>query len=171
METDRNYTKLPVIKDLHKNIDARDLHKNSYYKIPKRMLLKIMGDPDTQYTDIIVQPMFLISERIKNVLEKYEPNLNYKEIILLDQQYGRAEKYFLPTIEGIDCLEEESEFNLDHSILNKIVIDSNKTEDKCIFAISGVKNRHIIVRLDFVESILRRNGKGFRLKEIECKNI
>lgn len=167
LEADKGYTQTPRILNLYKQIDVRDLKKGSYYKIPKRLLLRINGNKDTVYTDVITQPIFLISELMKKVLEKYEPNLNYKETVLLDQEYGQAERYYLPALEELECLTADSIFNMDRSILHKIVIDIDKTEDKCLFALSGVSNRHIVARLDFVESILRRGAKGLHLKEIE----
>lgn len=167
LEADKGYTNVPQIINLHAQIDVRDLKKGSYYKIPKRILLRIRGNKNTVYTDVISQPVFLISELMKKVLEKYEPNLNYKETVLLDQEYGQAERYYLPTLEEIDCLTKESVFNLNHSVLHKIVIDTDRTEDKCLFALSGVSNRYVIARLDLIESVLRRGAKGLHLKEIE----
>lgn len=167
IEEDRKYVNLPKLLDFHKKIDVRDLRQGSYYKIPKRFILRIQGSPDTLFPEVLVHPVFMVTEEIKKVLDLYEPNMNYKEVILLDQEYGKTEKYFLPTLDEIDCLTEESEFNLDHSVLNKIAIDADKTLDKCIFSLSGVKNRHIVVRLDFVESILRRNARGFSLRLVQ----
>ncbi|BCJ92610.1 hypothetical protein acsn021_01790 [Anaerocolumna cellulosilytica] len=167
LKADKGYTYTPRIVNLHTQIDVRDLKKGSYYKIPKRFLLRIQSNPDTVYTDIITHPLFLISDKIKRVLEKYEPNLNYKEVILLDQEFGRAEKYHLPTLEELECLTPASVFNTDKSILHKIVIDINKSGDKCMFALGEVTNRYVIVRLDFVESMLRRGAKGFTLQEVE----
>jgi hypothetical protein len=167
LEADKGYTQTPQILNLHNQIDVRNLKKGSYYRIPKRLLLRIKGNKNMVYTDVITQPIFLLSELMKKVLEKFEPNLNYKETVLLDQEYGKAERYYLPTLEELDCLTADSIFNMDHSILHKIVIDADRTEDKCMFAISGVSNRYIVVRFDYVESILRRGAKGFQLKEIE----
>jgi len=168
IETDKNYVYAPQIKNWFKQIDVRDLKKGSYDKIPKRLLLRLIENPNTLFTDVITTPFFLVSKIVKEVAEKFEPNLHFKEFVLLDQMYGKAVEYFLPTLDEIDCLTEESEFNLDHSILTKIVIDLDKVGDNSIFVLSGVKNRYVVVRLDFAESMLRRNAIGFCLKEIKC---
>jgi hypothetical protein len=45
-----------------------------------------------------------------------------------------------------------------------VIIDLSKVKDKCLFKIGGVKNTYVVARLDFIESILRRDASGFNLK-------
>lgn len=45
-------------------------------------------------------------------------------------------------------------------------IEEGKNLDKVIFKVSDVYKSQIIVRLDFMESILRRDAVGFDIAEI-----
>lgn len=169
LEADNNFVKIPRFKDFHRHIDVRDLKIGSYYKIPRRMLFRIEEEQDTLFVDTIINPVFIVSELLHKLLSKFEPNLNFKEFILLDQKYGKTETYYLPTLEEVDCLSDKSEFNLLHNELTKIIINKEKVQDKSIFTISGVEKRYVITRIDVVESMIRRNATGFTITEIETE--
>ncbi|RDY32218.1 hypothetical protein [Lachnotalea glycerini] len=169
IEEDKEYVNKPQIKNWIKTIAPRDLYMREYSKIPKRALFHIEPHKNTVFIDIITIPFLLISKKIYSVVKKYEPNLQFKEIILLDRKYAKAEEYFLPILEKKDCLTEKSEFNLDHSVIKRAVIDCEKTDDRCIFTFNQGSNITVI-RLDLAESILRREAFGFYLKEVEYAN-
>ncbi|HEX3075530.1 MAG TPA: hypothetical protein VHQ24_01540 [Lachnospiraceae bacterium] len=169
IQTDNNYIKIPRFKDLHRHLDVRDITMGGYYKIPKRMLFRIEEDRDTMFVDILATPIFLLTEKIKKLLSMFEPNLNFKEFILLDQGHGRTETYYMPTLEEIDCLSEKSEFSRMHSELARIVLDREKIQDKAIFTIAGVDRRYVIARLDVIESMIRRDATGYRITELEVE--
>lgn len=169
MEEDKLYTRVPRMKDLHKYIDVRDIEQGNYYKIPKRFLLRLEEEKDINFIDIIVNPIFIVVASIKNLFQMFEPNLSFKEVILLEQVYSKMETYYFPTLELIDCLSSQSIYNLDHSELKKIVLREDLIKDKSIFAIKGIRKRYIIARLDVVEAMLRRDAMGFRLTEVELE--
>jgi hypothetical protein len=167
MKEDTMYANRPEILNWTKIIEARDLYKRDFSKIPKRIILEIKPNKDTDFLDIITLPFLLVSKKVYKLLQEFEPNLQYKEIILLDKKYGKAEEYFLPLIKTISCLTEKTEFNLDHSVLKRVFINRKKIGDKCIFAFDEGPKNLIVIRLDVAESILRRNRYGFMLTEVE----
>lgn len=167
--TDAAYTNYPKIKKWFRRIDPRDFNIHDANKIPYRQLFMIHENENTVFTSIVDDPFPLVSREVREVFDMYEPHIIYKEIVLLDQKYERAELYYLPILEEIECLDEKSEFNLDKSILKKGVIDYERTEDKAIFRLSGFEHYYMVGRLDLVESILKRNVKGIGLKELEVK--
>lgn len=167
LEEDARITHSPRILLWHKKIDIRDICMEKAYKLPARELLFIESSPDTIFTDIISSPFFLVSAKIKKTIQMYEPNVILKELVLLDQTYERAERYYLPVFAEIDCMDEESVFNLNHSELKRIVMDREKITDSAIFRIAGIEKQYIVGNLDIVESILKRGCTGLQLTELE----
>lgn len=169
IEADRKYTTLPQIINWYQQIDNRDLNKEGYDKIPKRTLLFIQPNKNTIFLDVVSSPFFLISEMVKDCVALYEPNLSYKEMILLDQKNSRTQSYFHPMLRELDCLSNNAVFNLDHSELKTIELDEEKIEDKAIFRLAGVSKWYVIVRLDLLESLLRRGAVGLSIQEVNVR--
>lgn len=165
--TDSNYSNHPQLVNWFGKLDFRCCHVNDAYKIPQRQLLRIQESENTVFTGIIDRPVPLITAEVKTVFDLYEPHIIYKEVVLLDSRYERTELYYLPILEEIDCLNEQSEFNLDRSVLRRGVIDYDRTEGKAVFRLGGVKHYYMVGRLDLVESILKRGVKGIGLTELE----
>lgn len=153
----------PYIINWHDKLDVRDIHLESAYKLPKRELLLIRSNQETMFTDIISTPFFLASEKIIKIIKMYESRITTKEIVLLDRINGKAERYFLPLFEEIDCLDEKSEYNLGRNEIKKIVLNWDKVEGHSIFQIAGIEKQYIIGNLDIIESILKRGCLGMQL--------
>lgn len=167
IKEEKRYGNFPEIVNWYQKKEARQLVEKEYEKLPDRILFTVKGNSDTNYLDILFHPFFLIGKPVKKVLELYEPNYQFKEIIYLDHKNRHVEEYFFPILPEIDCLSKESEYNLDHSVVTKAVLDLKKVRDYSIFCLKGVKNRHVVIRLDLAESILRRRARGFLLEEVE----
>lgn len=169
IEADRKYTASPQIINWYQQLDNRDLKTGSYDKIPKRTLLRIQPNQNTVFLDIVSSPFFLISEMIKECVALYEPNLSYKEMILLDHKNSRMQPYFHPMLRELDCLSENAVFNLDHSELKTMELDEEKLEDKAMFRLAGVSRWYVIARLDLLESLLRRGAVGLSIQEVNVR--
>lgn len=165
IEEDKEITNRPQIVNWYNKIDERDLHYGTYHKVSEKTVLYIESSKWTYYPEIISRPFFMISKKIKDILTLYEPNMGYRQVILIDFDNEKATQYFIPHIKRFDCLTEKSVFNKHHSSLKKIVIDSKKVGDCCIFELDNVPDRYVIVRMDFLESILRR-GAMIEFKEV-----
>ena len=168
IEEDKKLLERPYIVDWHDKLDVRDLHLERAYKIPERELLIIRSNQETLFTDIISMPFFLISAKVLKIIKMYEPKIRTKEIVLLDKVYGKAERYFLPLFDEVDCLDEESVFNRDHSEIISIVLNLKKLKGFSIFRIAGVDKQYIVGNLDIVESMLKRGCTGIQLEELVC---
>lgn len=75
--------------------------------------------------------------------------------------------YHLPILKKIDCLLEESKTNLDRSEIKEAVLDYEKIKDYSLFQLDNVKGTHIVIRLDLLESALRRKMIGLCIREVE----
>lgn len=169
MKEDKQYKNTPEVINWYQKPEARLLAQGEYSSVPKRVLFTVQGKEQIYYPEIVFHPFFLVGKEIKRLLELYEPNYRYKEVIYLHQKTKHVEEYFHPILPKLDCLSKESEYNMNHSVVTRIVLDSRKIGDKAIFTLNGVKDRHIIVRMDLVESMLRKRAKGFWVEEVEWR--
>ena len=169
MESDRNYPAAPRIINWNRELDTRNLREGYYDKIEDRLLLCIQPNRKTEFLDVVSTPFFLMSEKMQECVALYEPNLRYKDVVLLDKVNAAAQLYLLPMLREVDCLTEHATFNLDHSELKEIEIDEDQAEDKVIFRIANVKKSYVVVRLDLLESLLRRGVYGLSVQEIKVR--
>lgn len=168
MSEDRTIVQRPVMLSWHEKIDVRNIHIKDAFKLPQRELVYIRGNPIPIFTDIISVPFFLVSEKVKEVIHMYEPRTKMKELVLLDQENNKAERYFLPIFEEVDCLTEESIPALKHGDMKHVLLHKKRMGEHNIFRMAGEEKQYIIGNLDIVESILRRGCIGMALTEIGC---
>lgn len=166
---DKLYTDAPAIENWSDIIDIRNIEMEKSHILSDRISLPIRSNLHTTFTDIISFPFLLVTEEFQKMIKLYEPLTPFKEVILLDGKNKLSELYYMPILERIDCLTADSVYNLDKSVIKRGVIDPAKTKDKAIFWLDGVNGTYTVVRLDLIESVLRRAGRGIALKELELK--
>ena len=164
IEKDKKFYSSPQIISWHQDINF--LPESKYYKLPKRKAFFIKESEFLFWTDIISSPVFLVSEKIKNIIKIYDKRLKMKQIILIEPKTADMQVYYLPIFEEIDCLSEKSDiYNRD--VTKKIILNRENIKNKPIFKVAGIKGRYIVGRLDFIESVLKRNIKGINLIELQ----
>lgn len=168
IEENSKYTQRPHIVNGYTKIDVRNICPENAYKLPKRELVFIEENTETVFTDIISIPFFLISEKIRKIIQMYDPQTMMRELVLLDKVYGKVERYYIPIFEEVDCVGNEGMFHLKHSEIKKLALKRDQIKDKNIFRIAGVEKQCIVGNLDIVESILKRGCLGIKLTELKC---
>ena len=96
----------------------------------------------------------------------YQPDVPYKGMKLWDKESGVNANYFLPILDEVDCMSDKTELNSVGNRIVKLVLDKEKIGTKVVFKIKGYDRKGIVGRMDFVESILRRDARGIKLEEI-----
>lgn len=167
IECDERYVDSPNIINWFMKIDIRNINKDNSYKLSKRMVLKVTPNKNITFTDIITKPFLLVSNNFKKIIDIYEPKIIYKQVALLDQENEKTELYHLPILPKVECLNIKSRFNQDRSIIKEAVLDYDKIKEYSLFQISGIKNIYTVIRLDLLESILRRGGSGIAISAVE----
>lgn len=165
IEKDKEFYSSPQFKSWHQDINF--LQEKEYYKLPKRKTFYINDSEFLVWTDIIDSPVFLVSEKIKDVIHLYNKKIKTKQMILIEQKNIEMQVYYLPFLEWVDCLSEESDKRLNVDITKKLILDKYKIQDKAIFKVDNNGKRYTIGRLDFVESILKRDVVGINLTELK----
>ena len=110
----------------------------------------------------------MVSSLVKSVIELYEPMLQWKQVILLHQKQGRVEIYYIPLLEEKEYVYEKTKFTITHNKLLELTLEQKKLGDTAVFFLKKESYHFMILRLDVLESLLRRNAKGFLLQEAEC---
>lgn len=169
IHTDDQFTTAPNILNWYEKINKHWIKIGDSFRLPQRELLMIESNPATVFTDILSFPFFLVTKKVRKVMEMYAPTTVYKDIVLLDSVNKLVEVYYLPILEHVSCLAKESVLSPDRSIIKSAVIDTSKVGDRSIFFIDDVRNTYVVARLDIVESFLRRGARGIGLTLAKTK--
>lgn len=161
----------PRLRNWYGKINPRWINSKDAHQLPSRELFFVEEQERVVFTDILSKPFFMVSEMVSRVILMYEPLTKMKEILLLDEKNKKSERYFLPILDEVDCMTNDSEFNADKSIIKRGILNYETVKDKAIFVIGGVKGRYVVGNLEFVESILKRGARGVGLQEIEYRNV
>lgn len=120
------------------------------------------------YPDVIEAPLFMVSQKVKNVIELYDETTEFKAVSIINRNKKKIESYYVLLQERIDCLHEDSDFYLDNSV-KELVLDSSKIGERQIFKVKGIGPAYVIVSMDIAESVLRRDSFGVLFEKVKVK--
>ncbi|MHC1686034.1 MAG: hypothetical protein AB6733_24415 [Clostridiaceae bacterium] len=169
LKQDKRYVNTPRLIDVFKKIDVRNINLLNAHKIEDMIIFNADCDERSEFLDILDSQLFLISEEMKNIIEKYKAEIIFKVIPLIDLPRERQENYFLPIFEEVECLSDKAELNLNKTFVKKIILDKEKIKGKKIFKIKESSKSLIVIRLDVAESLLRRNFKGVSIEKLDIE--
>jgi hypothetical protein len=130
--------------------------------------LYVQGKEDHVYPDFFQTPVYMVSEKIKNILELYDEELIFKTVLLTNLEAKTQELYYHMVTDHIEGLSDQTTFHK-NGLENKIVLDFEKVKDQRVFQLKDSKKHNLFMRLDVVESLLRRNVIGLIFEEVEVK--
>lgn len=175
LEENKKCVHKPVVSNWYTATKKQGIDIKKFHSIKDKVLLNLVSDKEIVVTSVLTHPLFMIHDSILNIVQKYEPNMPSKKIILLDSENGFFELYHMPLLTYIDCMDiEKSVPNKAGGSYEKIVLDESKMQGlnkKSIFWIMGDESKVPIISLDIAESILRRDWRGLQLTEVEVTAI
>lgn len=166
LEVHPNYTP-PNIQKWNGKLDTKTLKEKQYDLLSEHLMFLVSKDMQMIFTDLITFPCFMVSKEGMEVIRLYEPFLVFAKVILFDEEKKKSKVYYIPFLEEVDCLTENSRFNLDRSVIHYAQVDGTKIKERTIVQIGNVNRTHILIRLDLAESLLRRNFIGMGLVETD----
>ncbi|MBD5135750.1 MAG: hypothetical protein K2I03_09345 [Lachnospiraceae bacterium] len=170
LKQDKDYTDAPVISNWFGRIDTDNIRPGKYKNLKEMYSLTIRDNKELYPVDFIMEPFPAVSAMVEHCIRVYEPNIGCSRLYLLEKTTGRAEEYFIPYLTEEDCLAESSIVNRNRTVIEKPVIDINKvSRDRYIFLIGNMNSRYVVVREEFMESILRRGARGISLIPVELE--
>ncbi|WP_252249171.1 DUF1629 domain-containing protein [Clostridium sp. VAP23] len=169
LKQDERYTNTPRLKDMFYKINTKDINRLNSDKIDDVIIFQVTAEERCEYLDVLDKQLFLISEKMMKIICKYDTDIVFKILPLIDSKRHTQENYYLPIFEDIEALHEKSEFNLNKTIVKKIVLNKKKIKGKKIFRIKESEKTLVVVRLDVAESLLRRKPRGISLERLEVE--
>lgn len=145
-------------------IDKKTLSRKSPYQMVKHLLFPVESNMQMVFTDVLTSPCFMVSETVRNVIRKYDSFVYFIRIILLDKEHRQSMAYYIPYLDTVPYTLEK---DVDKGGKPYFVVDKKSIEEKPIVEITDGHNSHVIMRMDLVESILRRQAIGIGLQEIQ----
>ncbi len=162
-EVDENYT-APSLVGWYGIIDKKTLIRKKIYQLPKHLLFTVEKHMQMVFTDVITVPCFMVSEMVRDIIRKYDPSVWFLRIILYDKEHKRSMAYYIPYLEQIEYKEQ-----IDEKVRSNrhISIQKEDIKEKVILEIVKGFRFKVIMRMDLVESVLRREAVGIGLRKID----
>lgn len=161
VSVDKNYVP-PAPIEWWGIIDKKTLSQKSAFQMPKHLLFQVENHMQTVFTDIITFPCCLVSQTVMDVIKMYDGDISFVRIVLFDKGRKRSKTYYLPFL-------DTAEYQQDDVNTEKTILSFNKQSvgKKVIMKTEKDGETAIIMRMDLVESILRRGTIGIGLKEVQ----
>ena len=166
IETD-DKNKIPYGINKNRGIDIRLLTREKFNMLPLWNVVEMNFPEEGFWPDVICSPFLLLSEDCLKTAMMYQPNIIYKGIKLWDKNSGVNATYFLTVLDEIECISDKTLYNSTGNRILKLVLDRRKIDANVVFKVKGLSGNSIVGRLDFVESILRRDARGIKLTLLE----
>lgn len=168
LSLDKDYTDVPKTINWFGRIDVEAVYSGAYERLEKAYVLEIKENPDIYVSDIITEPVFAVSKMVKTCLETFEPNIKYTRLYFVQKKEQKVFEYFIPHLTHEKCAVQKRNVIGYGAAMQKVCIDKSKIEpDKFIFYIKDNTTYKVIVRTEFLESILRRDGKGIHIESVD----
>lgn len=165
IETDTG-NHIPYGINVNRAVDLRYANRENAYKIPNCCVVDMKTPREVFFPDILTEPFLMVSKETADVIEMYTPQTIFKTIYLLEAESEIHATYFMPFVEEVECLSEQTKRSRGGTELLEIVLRKDAVAEKPIFRIAGFTHTYLIVRLDAIESMLRRGVRGIRLQEL-----
>lgn len=165
LEQDKEYNRIPQIKDWYGKLDMHSL-KQVGAGLKDKMVFEVNVTEFTIFPDILEKPVFMVSADMRDIIFKYEKQVFFREVFLVDSEGIKGYTYYIPFLSKIDCFTDASCFSKNKSRVETGVVDSEKLWNRHIVEAEGLNGQCIVVSLDFAESILRKGLIGIGLRKV-----
>lgn len=165
MEEDKRIQNRIRFKDIESNV-AYEFEDNELSQIQDISVLFMKGNCDSVYPDVIETPVFLVSDRLKVLLEPYDSDVFYRRVALNQVEERKQKMYWLLLTEKIECLDEKTEY-YPNGWNKRIVLNRKRIGTRRIFKVKGIMTPKILVHVDVAESIMRRDFDGISFHPVE----
>lgn len=159
MKTDKRLHLLPQI-EFPKEYARMETAKPSIVYVKEYAGLRI------DYPDYLEKPFPLIADKFQKILQKYQQDMGFLRIVLIEKMTGQQKTYCLMRPMEIICADKnESQYDKKGNVQD-FVLDVEKVEGRKIFLAKDY-NKQLLVRLDVAESILRREANGIWFEPVK----
>lgn len=148
---------LKVDRRVYKN----GLSEEEFKEIPPLSVGYFENLPQRELYDVLQEPAFLISDRIKRLIALYEPMMEFKGIQLFPEKENDSTMplFWIPCLPLVDCLSSQTK-KYDNGMLKELLLEKKKDYKYHIFRVGGILEHKLLVSLPLAESMLRRRVSG-----------
>ena len=157
---DANYV-APVPVGWYGKIDRKSRWEKKAYQMEKHLMFQTEEHMQMIFTDIVTFPCFMVSKMVHDTIMLYDPYIKFKRIILYSKARKRSMAYYMPFLRGMEFTETNEQKG------GAISLEREKLVEEVIAEVVYKGKTGIVMRMDLVESILRRGATGIGLEEIQ----
>ena len=169
MKTDERLCKLPQMQ-IPKELSLTEITKEKISKLTAASVVYVKGNHGLgiDYPDYLERPIPLIADKFKKILQKYQKDVLFHRVMLIEKETGLQKPYFLMMPPEITCADnKEIQYDVGGNVRN-FILNMEKVGKHKIFLAKDCREQ-ILVRLDVAESILRRNANGIWFEPVQIR--
>lgn len=167
---DKRYLHAPVIMNVRDIVLKREFVSKEFEKrIADVNIAFASPEKTTDFVDILDSQLFLVCDRVKEVFKMYEPAMIFKMVCILANLTGEYGNYYMPIFQKLDCLSNQSIITPDKSQVKRLILKSDKVKSQSMFQVAGLMTDVTVIRLDVLESLLRRKIIEFHYTQVEME--
>ncbi len=160
---------LPYKINKNRAIDIRLLTREKFHRITMWNMMEMDFPMEGFFPDLLCSPCILVSKCVMETIIMYQPDVPYKGVKLWNRESGANATYFMPVLNEVECISDETIYNNTGNRIEKLVLDREKIKPFAVFRIKEYGRNCIVGRLAVVESMLRREARGIELTVLDVE--
>lgn len=168
MEQDKTLPDMIRFRDFDICGPRHIFYKEDAQDIDESTMMYLTKDSGEAAPDFIQSPVFLVSDKVKKVLDLYEDDMVFKTVTVADKERETIRVYHHLLLEQLEVFSDRTEFYSNGSV-RRLVLDPKKIGEHKVFLLNDKRFPNPFISLEVVESLLRRNVMGIVFKETEVE--
>ncbi|MEY8356560.1 hypothetical protein AALB39_24855 [Lachnospiraceae bacterium 54-53] len=165
MEQDKSLPDMIRFRDFDICGPRHIFYKEDGDKIDDSTMMYLAKDSGETAPDFIQSPVYLVSDKVKKVLDMYEDDMVFRTVTIASKERETIMVYHHLLPDRMDMLSGQTEFYTSGSV-KRLVLDPEKIGHHKVFLLNDKRFFNPLVSLEVVESLLRRNVTGIIWKEV-----
>ena len=157
---DKNYI-APMPIGWYGILDQKSLKGKKAYQMKKDFLFYVENHMQMVFTDVVTFPCYLVSSLVKEIITCYDPFVKFSRILFYDRQRKQSMAYYLPFFSQVEAVVERKEEE------KTICIEKRQWKSPIILEVTSCFKSFVLMRMDLLESILRRGTIGIGVEEVK----
>lgn len=156
---DKNYI-APMPMGWYGILDQKSLKGKKAYQMKDYYLFYVENHMQMVFTDIVTFPCYLVSLLVKEMITCYDPFVKFSRILFYDRQRKQSMAYYLPFFSQVEATIEGKGKE------KNIYIRKKQWKNPIILEVTFSLKSFVLMRIDLLESILRRGAIGIGVEEV-----
>lgn len=128
--------------------------------------LYLSGNGKEICPDFIQRPVTMFSRQLKDIIDSYESDLIFKDVVLVHKENSLQYQYVQILMDELDVLSDQCEWYPNQTI-KRMILDTGKIGAHHIFLLKGSYRKDPVISLPLAESLMRRKVTGICFEEVE----